>query len=86
MTTKNQAMIIGKRISEKYTVYELISTDVFNKEPYTIYSQDFSVFEHLNIGAIVEQHGNNWIEILPYEEHSFEYATILWEQNRATNN
>ena len=74
MPVKNQVMVIEKSFSEKhglYSTYELVSTDAFNKEPYTIHSLAASM------GSIIEQHGNNWIEILPYEEHSFEYAVIV---------
>lgn len=76
MPLKNQAMVINKTIKDNFKIYELISIDAFNKKPYTIYSKAFSVFDYLVSGSIVEQHGDTWIEILPYKEHSFEYATI----------
>ena len=84
MSVKNQAMVTNKlrfpgTCCVTY-VYELISTGAFDKEPYTRIA-DSDLGQHPAIGAIVEQNGKKITEFLPYEEHSFEYATVVGINN-----
>jgi hypothetical protein len=84
MPVKNQAMVIGKKRDGLFTtVYELMSLDEFNESPYTIFKQrKFFNFgkNQLSLGAIVDSDGKNWHEVFPYNQHSFEYATIIGVQ------
>lgn len=81
MTVKQQAMVIGITNTDNTKTYEMISTDEFNKKPYSVYRvKSFSEPTDLNpeFGSIVEKQHDvlYWLERFSYNSHNFEYATI----------
>lgn len=71
MTVKKQAMVIN---NEPGSYNELVLLDEFNTNPYMIYRPHWT----LESGTIAEStdNGRTWTKVVPYREHSYEYAVI----------
>lgn len=71
MTVKKQAMVIN---DEPRSYNELVLLDEFNTNPYMVYHPHLT----LESGTIAEStdNGRTWKKMIPYREHSYEYAVI----------
>jgi uncharacterized protein with WD repeat len=74
MSVTKRAMVINS-ISGPRSYNELISLDEFNTNPYYYTHNNLWLLEN---GSIAEStdNGQTWTQVLPYKEHSYEYAVI----------